>query len=569
MSLNDFNSTGGTMNAFKYGSVALAVMLTACGGGGSSSGGGGEPEPSVKTETGVFTDSAVAGINYQTSPGNRSGKTSVLGEYDYVEGDTVTFMIGGIPLPTVQATGRVTPADMGSDANPDQVTNILRLLQSLDDDGNPDNGITISDATHAALVNAELQLELSATAFESQFDSEVKSQTNATLISAEEAEAHFAESQQADLRGSWVFVEPAGESSNGLGPNGEEINVLTFMDYGRYIIAHKYGNDDQGAATVEWGYYDWDPETGAVTFEVEGNSDANGGLCSNEQECSDTIRLVGGELLLGSESGAEAPFQAIKDSDNTFVGAWYLPEEYGFNVLTILDDSHYVVAHSRNEEVYEGGTLLAASSEWGTYSLNGGQFQVTGVEQETDGPGGLYDSSSEGEAGASASLEATAYGDLRMAFDEEDVITFGRIGRFAVALEDLAGDSSVAVVERESEGFFEGMEVGFSIDLVGEDDTANIYLNADGTGTVTFSPGTEDEESSTIDAPWTATAGGTLMFTETMLDDSTGSWTLAPIKNSDSSSVLVDFRHIDGGSESLLGFFISDVANPAAENTPQ
>lgn len=182
---------------------------------------------------------------------------------------------------------------------------------------------------------------------------------------------------------------------------------------------------------------------------------------------------------------------------------------------------------------------------------------------------GLYDSSSEGEAGASASLEATAYGDLRMAFDEEDVITFGRIGRFAVALEDLAGDSSVAVVERESEGFFEGMEVGFSIDLVGEDDTANIYLNADGTGTVTFSPGTEDEESSTIDAPWTATAGGTLMFTETMLDDSTGSWTLAPIKNSDSSSVLVDFRHIDGGSESLLGFFISDVANPAAENTPQ
>ncbi len=138
------------MKAFKFGSLAMAVaLLSACGGGGSS-----PDDPSVEpatptsptevTKTGVFTDSAVANIQYHTA--TQSGFTSGLGEYEYVEGETVTFSIGGIALPPVPATGRITPADMtdgGSSA--DQLTNILRLLQSLDEDGNPDNGITISD----------------------------------------------------------------------------------------------------------------------------------------------------------------------------------------------------------------------------------------------------------------------------------------------------------------------------------------------------------------------------------------------------------------------------------------
>ena len=132
-------------------------------------------------------------------------------------------------------------------------------------------------------------------------------------------------------------------------------------------------------------------------------------------------------------------------------------------------------------------------------------------------------------------------------------------------LEDLAGNASTVVVERETDGFLEEEADHFSIDLVGENDKANISLNADGTGTMTFSPGTGGGESSTIDAPWQATTSGTLVFTETMSDESTGSWTLAPIKSSNSDSVIVDFRHIDGTTESLLGFFVSDVANPVGE----
>ncbi|WP_284455401.1 hypothetical protein [Alloalcanivorax xenomutans] len=548
------------MKAFKYGSLALTVMLAACGGGGSSSSGdgGGEPDPSVQTETGVFTDSAVAGINYQTSPGNKSGKTNAQGEYDYVEGDTVTFSIGDTELPAVTATGRVTPADMADGNDPDVVTNILRLLQTLDSDGNPDNGITISQQTLDDFIGKDVEVNQPAAAFEAEAETAI----GKTLVTAEEAEAHFAASQQADLRGSWLVLEN-GEAS--------KRNVLTFLDYNRYIVSHSYSNEDQGAATAEWGSYDWNPGTGKITFALEEESDGQGGLTwagdgvEDDQVVTADLVWAGDQLHFDLGDGDSFSASPIKDADNPLVGAWYLPEEYGFNVLTILDDSHYTVSHNRNEVNINGGSLV--SSEWGTYSISEDVFQVTGVEVETDGRGGFSDADSDSGA-LSTPIEVTPYGDLRMEMDIE-ASAFTRIGRFAVDLEDLDGNVSTVVVEREEEGFFEGMEVGFSIDLVGEDDTANIYLNADGTGTVTFSPGTEDEESSTIDAPWTATAGGTLMFTETMLDDSTGSWTLAPIKNSDSSSVLVDFRHIDGGTESLLGFFISDVANPAAENTPQ
>ncbi|MCG8392287.1 MAG: hypothetical protein MI745_04310 [Pseudomonadales bacterium] len=544
------------MKTLKISSLALAVALTACGDGGSSSGGSSAPTgPSTKSETGVFTDSAVAGINYQTNPGGLSGKTNALGEYNYVEGDTVIFSIGDTELPAVTATGRVTPADMAEGNNADVVTNVLRLLQTLDDDGNPDNGITISQQTLDDFVGKDVEVNQPAAAFETEAEAAI----GETLVTEEEAEAHFAASQQADLRGSWLLEDDFGR------------NVLSFLDGGRYIIAHSNADDgDQEAATAEWGTYTWDPVSGDFTLTVSGESDNSGGLSDLSGETV-TLQLADSEFVLTvTEELADdqfvdntVTFTAIESSTDPLVGAWYLAEEGGaFNVLTILDGSHYTIAHNANEESYEGASPIAVSSEWGTYSTSGGAFTITGVDAETDGPGGLYDA---GSLNALESYERHPWGDLTFTHAEDGSFSFSRIGRFAVELEDLAGNASTVVVEREEEGFFEGMDIDFSIDLVGEDDKANIYLNEDGTGTLTFSPGTEDEASSTIDAPWEATTSGTLMFTETMQDESTGSWTLAPIKNSDSDSVIVDFRHIDGGTESLLGFFVSDVENPVGE----
>jgi len=546
------------MKVIKFGSLALAVALSGCGGGGSSSTTVTEDTTTPEnTKTGIFTDSAVANIRYQTATQN--DVTSALGEYEYVEGETVTFSIGGIELPPVPATGRVTPADMtAEDSSADQLTNILRLLQSLDEDGNPDNGITITAETHTALENALLVVDQPAAEFETQFENEVAATVSKTLISAEEAEAHFYASQQADLRGSWIFVEPEGESANGKGPNGEEINVLTFLDDGTYIIAHKYGDDEQLAATAEWGTYTWDPATGALTLSVLGQSDGNGGLCpglaANVGDCTETVQLVGDELHFASEAGSATPFQSIKDASNAYVGAWYLPEGEGFNVLTILDDSHYVVAHNANGEVYSGDDLVAVSSEWGTYSVTNGNFEVTGVETETDGPGGLYDAS--GAGGLTAATEVAGYGDLQFAPASESGFAFRRVGRFNVELSDLAGNTSSMIVERTGGVFANGTDKSFEFDLVGEGAPAEVILSGS-TGSVTY---LADNEETVIDF-LTVNAGGTLVYEETNQNDlSTGGWVFAPIRTADGKEwALVDFRHIDGGTDSLLGFFVSEL----------
>ena len=567
------------MKTSKISLLAFAVALTACGGGSSSSD---EPSPSSSsapssssslssssssssdgalTETGVFTDSAVAGINYQTTPGNQSGKTNALGEYQYVEGDSVTFSLSDqTTLPPVTATKRVTPADMADGNNADVVINVLRLLQTLDEDGNPDNGITISQQTLDDLIGKNVEVNQDASAFETEAEASI----GKTLVTQEEAAAHFAASQQADLRGSWLIEDDFGK------------NILSFVDGGRYIISHSDASDtDQEAATAEWGTYAWDPTSGDLTLTMSAESDNSGGLSDLSGEAV-TLELVDDQLVLSvgelSDDQYDADdtitFTAVKNASNPLVGAWYLAEEEGFNVLTILDDSHYTIAHSNNQESYDGEELVEVSSEWGTYQLNDESFDPVATA-ETDGEGGLYNKGLTNEiSGPYYSLSLKPWGDLDFIEhhpDGDNEFSFSRIGRFGVNLEDLNENASTAIVEREEDGFFGGQGIDFSIDLVGENDKVNIYLNADGTGTLIFSPGTEEEESSTIDAPWKATTSGTLVFTETMADESTGSWTLAPIKSRDSDAVIVDFRHIDGGTESLLGFFISDVGGPVEE----
>jgi len=129
----------------------LSILLSGCGGGSSSN--------SVDTIdtilTGVFVDSAVEGVSYSTS--TQSGTTNSAGEFSYLNGEQVTFSIGATLLPSVNGAPQVSPVEMaeGSSSPPNTTTNIARLLQSLDVDGNPDNGITISSEAeaNAALIN--------------------------------------------------------------------------------------------------------------------------------------------------------------------------------------------------------------------------------------------------------------------------------------------------------------------------------------------------------------------------------------------------------------------------------
>lgn len=164
--------------------AAVAATLTACGGGGGNS-----------SVIGVFTDSEVANVEYETSSGLR-GLTDATGRYQYREGDTVTFRIGGLVLGTGPAKGTVTPMDLVSGANSindPEVVKILQVLQSLDDDNNPANGINIPTAVRSAIGSNTRNLK-DITDLNTNIIAAVQSALpGRTLKQADAAKAHFAD----------------------------------------------------------------------------------------------------------------------------------------------------------------------------------------------------------------------------------------------------------------------------------------------------------------------------------------------------------------------------------------
>ena len=135
--------------------LAAAATLTACGGGG-----GGAASSSTKVAT--FIDSPVAGLTFQ-SP-SRSGLTDRNGNFPYTPGETVTFSIGNMVLGSVTVTGnKVTPLQIvpnAASARDPRVTRILRTLQTLDSDGDLNNGIQITAwAREVASLKTRIRLD--------------------------------------------------------------------------------------------------------------------------------------------------------------------------------------------------------------------------------------------------------------------------------------------------------------------------------------------------------------------------------------------------------------------------
>lgn len=173
--------------------VLASLMLVAC------SGDDGGSAPALTT--GVFLDSsAVEGLGYVTTGRNGeaglSGKTDRDGEFDFNAGDSVTFSLGGFALPTVQATSNVTTVSLfgAADANDPRVADLSRLLQSMDTDQTPDNGITLPLTVES--INSDTQLDFGEPAFDAQATL-VLSQVNESegpLVDSETASAELTES---------------------------------------------------------------------------------------------------------------------------------------------------------------------------------------------------------------------------------------------------------------------------------------------------------------------------------------------------------------------------------------
>lgn len=240
--------------------VSLLFICSACGGGGSNSTANAivtepivvekpteqEPvidEPDVEIFTGIFVDSFVRGLNYITE--SQTGTTNAAGEFTYKNGESITFSIGDIFFPTIDATSVITPLTIfnSDNINDIAVVNMLRLLQTLDMDGNAGNGIEISDEAHL------LALGTTITFSDDNFDQlvglivEGSGALNQNLISADDALYHFSQT----LAGQKIST--CGSTNSKVGYSG------TFQTYAHNVSGTATILDD---CTIMLSNFDYD-----------------------------------------------------------------------------------------------------------------------------------------------------------------------------------------------------------------------------------------------------------------------------------------------------------------------
>lgn len=164
---------------------------------------------SSDTRTGTFVDSPVAGLNY-VGEQTAAATTDDKGQFRYRDGETLTFAIGDLTLGAAAGANVVTPVDItsgASDATNPGVTNRLVLLQTLDADGNLNNGIQLTEAIRARVSASADTLDLNQSPEEFSAalapvvaaleDDEAFTDSNPqprTVVAASDAAEHFARS---------------------------------------------------------------------------------------------------------------------------------------------------------------------------------------------------------------------------------------------------------------------------------------------------------------------------------------------------------------------------------------
>lgn len=171
------------------------------------------PTPASGTTTGpilngIFIDSPVAGLSYETA--SLKGKTNSKGTYEYRKAETISFYIGNMLLGTAPGSPLTTPLSLvpgAIDEKNNKVSNIIRILLTLDTDKNPSNGITISPATADATKENSFDLNAQDLSINPALLAYLASLPDAPkLVDAVTAQEHFANSlREQSLWGSMVW----------------------------------------------------------------------------------------------------------------------------------------------------------------------------------------------------------------------------------------------------------------------------------------------------------------------------------------------------------------------------
>lgn len=144
---------------FPLTALALATSLTGCFGGGGSD--DDDDDVADTSSTGMFMDSPVGGLAYKSD--SQQGTTNSAGEFQYKDGESVTFSIGDLELGSASGASTITPLDLvdgATDVSNNRVNNLAILLQTLDQDSVLNNGILITEDVAAIVATYADTLDL-------------------------------------------------------------------------------------------------------------------------------------------------------------------------------------------------------------------------------------------------------------------------------------------------------------------------------------------------------------------------------------------------------------------------
>lgn len=380
--------------------TSLLLPLFACGGGSSAS-----------VETGIFTDSRVINIGYRTE--TQSGVTNSQGEYFYLPGETVTFFIGDLDLPSTKAIGVVTPLSLVNtqDTSNSTVVNILRLLQTLDKDGNLDNGIEITDIAKSNATLIDFTLDVASFETLPAVDALVmnggQDSGGTPLISAEDAINHFEQTVSnlgVIIAGTWRIDGSPGDWSGIKGlthltllPNGtyylSEIGALDYIDY----IDDFRLDLELESSEFEFGTYSF--SDGILSTTAIFDTDSNSAFSSTgEQSSSNKLEPYDNEVISNDASLNQVSF-IIRPSSEAFPLFVYDEGPSGSYILTRLDSSTSIGGAWLNDDAlfvfddYTGRYIVqqlteeadgTAGIEWGVYNFNGSTLTITPVAHNNE-----------------------------------------------------------------------------------------------------------------------------------------------------------------------------------------
>lgn len=366
------------MKFLKLASVNTTLFLTIStifGLGGCSSGSDSSSPDTSGENTGIFVDSPVSNIGYRTE--TLEGETNSLGEYEYNDGETVTFFIGDLVFPPVRAAVIVSPLNILQtlDTSDPSVINMIRLLQTLDTDGNPDNGITISDtakstATQVDFTLSEADFETSSAVF-SLISNAGQDSAVTALVSTTDAIAHFELELASTLAiiGSWYL-----EESSAVDPVVNDHVVLTFFANGYYHMAQEGLTDTfhNGTSGMEWGTYSYDGTTLIAddlldTNETWGFSHPENGIPG--QFIADVA--VDNDIFTFGPGEVDS-LDLARVNSNSIVGGWVAGSSSAVDAvsITFMDNGTFMLTHGTGEPASLTCVGCGPGIEFGSYVWN-------------------------------------------------------------------------------------------------------------------------------------------------------------------------------------------------------